>query len=193
MTLNLEPQTTALIIIDLQDGILYPEPAPFGAEQIVRHAAALGHAFAQVGSTIVLTRTDFAPGYADAPKGMCDAPWTLPEGGLPDSFANLVPEIDNLPAAVRLVKKQMSAFFGSELDLQLRRRECDTVVLCGVATNFGVEATARTAFDLNYNVLIAADACGSISPDMHDFAVSKLLPRIARVRETSEIVTAMRR
>ncbi len=186
--LKLEKGTTALIIIDLQTGILDPEPVPFGRDQIVQRAAALGKAFEHGGSPIVLTTTDFAPGYADAPKGLADSPWALPKEGLPAHFATLVPEIDALPAAVRLVKRQMSAFFGTELDLQLRRRGCKTVVICGVATNMGVEATARAAFDLNYNVILASDACASVAPGLHDFAMEKILPRIARVRETNEII-----
>ena len=84
-------------------------------------------------------------------------------GGLPREFSTLAPEIDALPAAVRITKRQLSAFFGSELDLQLRRRRCDTLVICEVATNLGVEATARVAFDLNYHVVAAADACGSVA------------------------------
>lgn len=191
--LNLERKTTALIIIDLQEGILNPEPIPFGREQIVRQSAALGHAFQRAGSPIVLTTTDFASGYADAPRGLADSPWALPKEGLPAGFAKLVPEIDALSAAVRLVKRQMSAFFGTELDLQLRRRGCETVVICGVATNLGVEATARAAFDLNYNVVLASDACGSVAPGLHEFAVEKILPRLARVRETGEILQAVQR
>ncbi len=189
--LKLEKKTTALIIIDLQAGILEPEPVPFGREQLVQRAAALGHAFEQAGSHIVLTTTDFAPGYADAPKGLADSPWALPKQGLPAGFAKLVPEIDALSSAVRLIKRQMNAFFGTELDLQLRRRNSETVVICGVATNLGVEATARAAFDLNYNVVLASDACASVAPGLHDFAMENILPRIARVRETNEIIQAI--
>lgn len=189
---DLDKNTTALVIIDLQQGILDPEPTPFGKEQLVTRAAALGTAFADVGSPIVLTTTDFAPGYADTPKGIADAPWALPKAGLPAGFATLVPEIDALPTIARITKRQMSAFFGAELDLQLRRRGCKTVVICGVATNLGVEATARAAFDLNYNVVIAADACGSVAPGLHEFAVEQVLPLIARVRRTAEIVGALR-
>lgn len=189
--LNLAADTTALIIIDLQEGILTPEPVPFGKAEIVAQAAALGRAFANAGAAIVLTVTDFAPGYSDAPQGIADAPWSLPQEGLPESFATLVPEIEALPAAVRVTKRQMSAFFGTELDLQLRRRGCSTVVICGVATNLGVEATARAAFDLNYNVVLAANACGSVAPGLHEFAMEKILPRIARVRTTSEIISAL--
>ena len=86
----------------------------------------------------------------------------------------------------------MSAFFGAELDLQLRRRGCRAIVICGVATNMGVEATARAAFDLNYDVIIAADACGTVAPGLHEFATENILPRIAQVRDTAAIVEAMR-
>ena len=189
--LNLIPKATALVIVDLQEGILIPEPVPYGKAEIVSRAAALGHAFADAEAPIVLTITDFSPGYLDAPHGIADMPWALPTEGLPESFATLVPEIEALPAAVRVTKKQMSAFFGTELDLHLRRRGCSTVVICGVATNLGVEATARAAFDLNYNVVLAADACGSVVPGWHEFAMEKILPRIARVRATSEIINAL--
>ena len=87
----------------------------------------------------------------------------------------------------------MSAFFGAELELQLRRRGCKTVVICGLATNLGVKATARAVFDLKYNVVIASDACGSIAPGLHEFVVENILPRIARVRQTKEIVEALGR
>lgn len=189
--LRLEKNKTALIIIDLQKGILTPDLVPFGWEHIVRRAAALGHAFAEAGSPIIPTTTDFAPGYLDAPKGLADSPWALPEEGLPENFAELMPEIVALPAALRLTKRQMSAFFGTELDLQLRRRGCDTLVICGVATNLGVEATVRAAFDLNYSVVIASDACSSVAPGLHEFATEKILPRIARIRQTSEIIEAL--
>ncbi|WP_428390544.1 isochorismatase family protein [Lichenicoccus sp.] len=191
--LDLDPKATALVVIDLQQGTLLPEPVPFGSDAIVGRAAALGRAFADAGAPIALTVTDFAPGYADAPRGRADAPWALPLEGLPPGFATLVPEIEALPAAVRITKRQMSAFFGAELDLQLRRRGCRAVVICGVATNMGVEATARAAFDLNYDVVIAADACGSVAPGLHAFAVDNILPRIARVRDAAAVIKAIRR
>ena len=191
MNLSLQKASTALVVIDLQHGILDPEPLPFGKRDTVHRAAALGRAFKDAKAPIILTTTDFSPGYADAPKGIVDSPWALPKSGLLTDFATLEPEIDTLPAAFRITKRQMSAFFGAELDLQLRRRGCDTVVICGVATNLGVEATARAAFDLNYNVVIAEDACGSVAPGLHEFAVENILPRVARVRQTVEIIHAL--
>lgn len=81
--IDLDPSTTALVVIDLQEGILSPEPVPHGRDAIVGRAAALGRAVADAGGTVVLTATDFAPGYVDAPRGQADAPWALPAEGLP--------------------------------------------------------------------------------------------------------------
>ncbi len=164
---------------------------PLGRVQVVERGLALGRAFADARAPIILTATDFAPGYADIARGAADAAWALPAEGLPVGFATLVPEIDALPASVRITKRQMNAFFGAELDLQLRRRGCTAVVIGGVATNFGVEATARAAFELDYDVIIAADACSSVAPGLHEFAVERILSRFARVRQTAEIVAAL--
>ena len=116
---------------------------------------------------------------------------SLPAEGLLENWATLVPEILALPARVLITKRQQSAFYGTELDLQLRRRGIATVVISGVATNFGVEATARDAHNLNYAVVIAADACSSVAPTLHEFAIAKILPRIARVRSSSDIIAAL--
>ena len=151
---------------------------------------ALGQAAAAVGATIVLTNVDYSDGYADRQNQPADLPMSLPAEGLPENWARLVPEVLALPARVHITKRQQSAFFGTELDLQLRRRGITTVVLCGVATNFGVEATARDAHNLNYAVVIAADACSSVVPTLHEFAITKILPRIARVCGSSEIAAA---
>ena len=86
----------------------------------------------------------------------------------------------------------MGRLFGTELDLQLRRRGFDTIVLTGVATNFGVEQTAREAWQLGYSVVVAEDATSSISEAAHRFAVETILPRVSRVRSTETILAALR-
>jgi nicotinamidase-related amidase len=91
------------------------------------------------------------------------------------------------------VEGRWGAFFGTELDLQLRRRGFDTIVLTGVATNFGVEQTAREAWQLGYSVIVAGDAASAVSEAAHRFAVETILPRIARVRSTEAILAALAR
>lgn len=189
--LTLDPTTTALIIVDLQGGILAIPLTPHDSADVRARAAGLGRAVAAAGGVIALVNVDYSEGYADRPNQPADAPMRLPAAGLPEGWATLAPEILALPAQIRITKRQQSAFFGTELDLQLRRRGIATVVVCGIATNFGVEATARDAHNLNYAVVIAADACSSVEPGLHEFAVTKILPRIARVRGSSEIVAAL--
>jgi nicotinamidase-related amidase len=90
-----------------------------------------------------------------------------------------------------ITKRQWGAFHGTELDLQLRRRGVATIVLAGISTNFGVESTAREAWQHGYAVVVAEDACTSSAPDLHKFAIEKILPRIARVRDTATILRAL--
>jgi nicotinamidase-related amidase len=111
-------------------------------------------------------------------------------GGPPPDWADLAPELTALPHLV-VTKRHWGAFYGTELDLQLRRRGIDTIVLGGIATNMGVESTAREAWQHNYAVVIAEDATTTLDAAMHEFAIGKIFPRIARVRSTAEIVAAL--
>lgn len=189
--LVLEPETTALLIVDLQYGILALPLIPYDSAHVVERCVALGRTIAAAGGLLVAIHVDYSDGYADRPGQPVDAPLILPPGGLPQDWATLVPEIEALPAGVRITKRQQSAFYGTELDLQLRRRGIATVVIFGVATNFGVEGTARDAFNHNYAVVVAADACSSTAPTLHDFAVTSILPRFARVRGSAEILAGL--
>jgi nicotinamidase-related amidase len=190
--LTLDPNATALVIVDLQQGILALPLMPHDADHVVARSVELGRALAEAGGVLVLVNVDYSDRYADRPTGLVDAPLNLPAEGLPEGWARLAPEVAALPAQVRITKRQHSAFFGTELDLQLRRRGIGTVMICGLATNFGVEATARDAHALNYAVVIASDACSSTSPPLHDFALTHILPRVARVRTSAEIIAAFK-
>ena len=79
------------------------------------------------------------------------------------------------------------AFHGTELDLQLRRRGIQTIVLGGVATNMGVESTARQAWEHGYAVVLAEDATSGLSAQMHDFAIGNTFPRISRVVTSADL------
>jgi nicotinamidase-related amidase len=90
-----------------------------------------------------------------------------------------------------VVKRQWGAFYGTDLDLQLRRRGVQTIVLTGIATNFGVESTARDAWERSYALVFAEDAMSALSEAAHRFAVETIFPRLGRIRPTAEIFTAM--
>jgi nicotinamidase-related amidase len=191
MPLRLTPRVTALVLIDFQKGVLAMPLAPRGPSEIVANAAAIATGLARAGGTLVLVHVAFSENMIDRLGQPVDAPMALPPGGLPPDWAEFAPGIADLPADVVIVKRQWGAFHGTELDLQLRRRGIATVVLAGVATNFGVESTAREAWQNNYAVIVAEDACASVSAEHHAFSIGKILPRVARVRSTAEILAAL--
>lgn len=191
MSLSLDPRATALVLIDVQKGILSMKLAPHDAAQIVANSARLGRRFGEAGATLVLVHVAFSNSYADKLNQPVDAPMQVPPGGLPAEWSEFPPEIASLQAEFVITKRQWSAFYGTELDLQLRRRGITTIVLGGIATNFGVESTAREAWQHNYAVIVAEDATTSLGADLHQFSVEKILPRVARVRSTAEIIAAL--
>ncbi|WP_186418896.1 isochorismatase family protein [Bosea sp. CS1GBMeth4] len=193
MTLQLDPRKTALVLIDMQKGTLAFPLAPYDRATIIASTAALGQAFAAAGALIATVNVAFAPDRSDLPPQAIDQPMMLPPGGFPPDWSELTPEIAALPAAVRVTKRHWSAFYGTELDLQLRRRRIETVVIGGIATNFGVESTARDAWQHGYDVIVAEDASTSVGADLHAFAVTSTLPRVARVRSVSQITAGLTR
>ncbi|THD46022.1 MAG: hydrolase [Bradyrhizobium sp.] len=188
--LTLNPKSVALVIIDLQKGILGRPMAPHPVDAVVAKSALLAAALAKAGGVIVRVHVDFSADDRDRLLQEVDQP-TL-GGPRPPDWAEFTPEIAALESAITIVKRQWGAFHGTELDLQLRRRRIDTIVLTGVATNFGVEQTAREAWQLGYCVLIAEDAVSGVTEAAHRFAVETILPRLARVRSSEAILEALR-
>ncbi|HVU32077.1 MAG TPA: hydrolase [Opitutaceae bacterium] len=192
MSLQLDPLKTALVMIDLQNGIAAMPVGPHPAADVVARAVTMAEACAGAGGLVVPVNVGFSGGAADRLMQPVDMPAQIPAGGPPPGWSDLVPPVAALPASFRITKRQWSAFHGTELDLQLRRRGMTTIVLCGISTNFGVESTAREGWQHNYAIVIAEDACTSGQAELHRFAIEKILPRIARVRSTAEIVAALR-
>ncbi len=184
--IELAPHTTALVLIDLQKGIVSRPMAPRSGTEIVDRASKLAKRFRSAAAPVVLVNVSFAKDFGDAVRVPVDSPMQLPPGGIPDDFAELA---DGLaaPTDIRVTKHQWGAFFGTDLDVQLRRRGIKTIVLGGIATNIGVESTARQAWERNYELVIAEDITATFSAEMHDFAVTMIFPRISRVAKVADI------
>ncbi|MGP7796846.1 hydrolase [Sphingomonas sp. CLY1604] len=174
---TLDPRSTALILIDLQQGIVPHAGGPRSGEDVVRAAKALAARFRAAGAPVVLVHVGFTP--ATMPSQIVDKP-SLPAGGTPPAFSEFVPDLRQ-DGDIVVLKHHWGAFIGTDLDLQLRRRGIRTVVIAGIATNMGVESTARSAWELSYDVVIAEDATASRSADLHAFAIHNILPQIARI------------
>jgi nicotinamidase-related amidase len=178
--LNLDPQTTALVLIDLQKGIVARPLAPRSGADVVKNATELAQRFRRAAAPVVLVNVGFSPDFKDALRQPVDQPMVPPPGGYPANFMELA---DGLAEAgdLRITKRQWGAFYGTELDLQLRRRGVRTIVLGGIATNIGVESTARQAWEHGYAIVLAEDVTASQSVELHNFAIQNILPRISRI------------
>lgn len=110
---------------------------------------------------------------------------------LPENACEIVSEAGMQPGDILITKRQWGAFYDTGLDQQLRRRSIKTIIIGGISTNFGVESTARAAFDRGYELVFASDAMSSTNADMHNFSVQKLFPIMGRVRTTEEIAASL--
>ena len=188
MALELDPRKTALVMIDLQKGILSIPRLPHDVETVVERNVTLAKAVQAADGRVVAVRVDFGAERELAPRGPTDAPAL---GDLPADFADLRPEILALAPDLVVTKRQWGAFFGTDLDPGLRRLGIETVLVAGVATNMGVESTVREGWSLGYGMVVVEDACSSFSAEAHDFATTQILPRIARVRSTAQTLNAL--
>lgn len=110
---------------------------------------------------------------------------------VPDEFLAVVGEIGSAPADITVVRGGWSAFSGTGLDRILRDRDVTEVVIVGLATNFGVESTARAAYDLGYHVVVASDAVTSPVADVHQSALNGTIPALGKVATTDEVLALL--
>ena len=191
MDLELDPARTALVSIDLQRGIAAGPVAPHPASDIVARAAEMARALRAAGGTVVLVRVTPSADRRDALHPLTDTPpWTpAPQ---PADWAEIIPELGPAAGDIVITKRQWGAFYGTELDLQLRRRGVDTILLAGISTNVGVESTARDAYERGYQQVFVEDAMSARSADDHEHTVRSVFPRIGRVRSTADVLAALR-
>jgi nicotinamidase-related amidase len=86
------------------------------------------------------------------------------------------------------VTREWGAFYGTDLELQLRRRRITNIVLGGISTSIGVESTARDAWERSYNLTFASDAMTDTNADAHDRSLRLIFPRIGEIGTVAEIL-----
>lgn len=189
MSLELQGKTTALILIDLEHGIVGRDLAPYKGMDVVARCAKLAEAVRAAGGTVVYVHVllhELLRLPADSPMMPKDAPKP------PAAASELVPEAGYRAGEDLLItKRQWGAFHGTPLDQLLRRRGITTVVMGGIATNFGVESTARAAAEHGYAVVFAEDAMTTMAKEMQEFAVGKVFPVIGQVSSSEKIAAAL--
>ena len=181
-------EKTALVVIDLQNGIVNRPHSPYTGAQVVQNVARLIDAFEEKGAFVVLVRVSTLDG-KDMLKPITDSKVTMPE--LPKGWDDIVPELANFKNTYVITKRQLGAFYGTDLDLQLRRRGIDNIVLCGISTGFGVDTTAREAYQLGYNQIFVEDAMTANANEEQDYVCKYIFPRMGRIRTSEEVILSM--
>jgi nicotinamidase-related amidase len=186
---TLSKAKTGLVVIDLQKGIMPMPTEPYDTKTVISNAAKLANAFRENKMPVFLVHVAFSKETALQPIADLTTP---PRGEMPADWADIVPELGPAPSDVVITKKQWGAFYGTDLDLRLRRGGIDTIVLAGIATTYGVESTARFAYEYGYQQVFAEDAMSDRSRQAHESSIEFVLKRIGRVRRTADILQALK-
>jgi nicotinamidase-related amidase len=183
MALTTIDPTSALVVIDLQKGIV-PAEKDVPVSPVVRRAARLATAFRRHGRPVVLVNvTGRAPGRTDAGRSGAGG------GGaaFPPGWSDLVDALDVQPTDHLITKRRRSAFHDTGLDTLLRDLGVTQVVLAGISTSSGVESTARAAYDYGYHVVLATDAMSDPDTDAHRNSIERIFPKTGETATTAEI------
>jgi nicotinamidase-related amidase len=181
---TLDPNT-ALIVVDLQKGIVDRQFIhPIAG--VIDRARALIDAFHAKNLPVVLVNVDgIAPGRTE------QGPRALPS--FAEGWTDLLPELNRQPGDIVVTKRSWGAFATTDLEHQLRARGVTQVVVTGVVTSSGVEATARQAWEQGFNVSLALDAMTDIREESHDYSLRNVFPRIGETGSTKEIISLLER
>lgn len=184
-------QETAFVVVDMQNSFCHPDGAVCRANRPVHDGdsvlretkEALARARA-LGLEIVYVYTTFRPDYLDASanwrrravgaianKGLVEGSWD----------AEIASEIAPLPGDHLVVKRGYDGFLHTNLEATLRRLGVRKLLLVGVYTGICVETTARTAFQLDFEVTVLSDCTGAMSAEDQEAAVRSLSRMFAEV------------
>jgi len=170
--------TTALLVMDMQNGIV----ERFG-DAVLEPAARAIAAARGAGVTVVYVRVAFRAGHPEiSPRNRTFA--ALRDAGAlgqDDAATAIHPALAPQAGDVVVVKRRVSAFAGSDLDLVLRAGGVDALALCGIATSGVVLSTLRQAADLDYRLTVLRDACADADDEVHRVLLDKVFPRQAEV------------
>jgi nicotinamidase-related amidase len=172
---------SALVVIDMQKGIV-GLPTAHPASEIAERIGKLTAAFRAKELPVVLVNVAArAPGRTEAKFNFSP----------PADWTELIPEMNRQPSDYVVTKHQVGAFYGTGLEMILRRRGVTQVVLAGISTSAGVEATARNAYDHGFNVALVVDAMTDLSEEAHRHSVEKIFPRIGETGVTDDVLALL--
>ena len=185
MPLTALDSNTALIVIDLQKGIVNGKFIhPIG--DIVDRTRALLDVFHARSLPVVLVNV------AGRARGRTEQ-GPRSNTVFTEGWTDLLPELDQQPSDIAVTKRSWGAFATTDLAAQLKAKGATQVVVTGVATSGGVEATARQAYEQGFNVTLALDAMTDVREEAHEYSIRNVFPRVGETGSTQEIISLLER
>jgi len=199
--MELDPRSTALIVVHTQGDVVGPDGAfsDFFYNQVVERdviskIAGLAGSFRTAGASVVYTRVAWKPDLSDLDVnspilGIVQQSGCLQEGA---PLAEIVEPLTPKAGDIVVTHQRVGGFQNSNLDEILKANGITTTVFAGVATNFSVEGTARTASDLGYRTVVIEDACSAATPESHAASIESLglLAEIVSIDDVTAALTA---
>jgi nicotinamidase-related amidase len=201
----LEPSRTALLFFDMLNGHIKKDDAATQKRYapVVANAVRLLNAARHAGVTVMYAAAHHRGDNATSGAVITDTDNRLRPiaAGADRTFkpvvaagtweAQVIDELKPQPPDYLIPKYRWNAFYQTYLDLALRARNIDTIVISGGSTDVGVASTVYAARDMDYNVVVVGDACSSPEQDNHDQFLRRIFPRMARVRTTEQVVRVL--
>ena len=205
----LDPARSAVILFDMLNDYLKPDDPdlariiadkriPENTTRLVTAARAAGMPICYTNSYRRADDADHIAQLTDASMGLepwPDGPRPLPPrtGRIGTRGAQVVDELTHEPQDLVVPKLRWSAFAGTYLDLLLRSRDVNTLLLTGGGTDVGIAATAYWARDLGYHLIFVRDCCHSEQPGAQDFFMDRVFPRMGRVMSLDQAISLIPR
>ena len=189
---HINAASSVLLVIDVQDGIAGALATPEREKLLSNLKRAIGAARG-AGITVIYVAASYRPGYPEVSPRNAFLSRIKEAGRLKEGAADakICRDISPQPPDIVVTKRKSSSFVGTDLEIILRSRDVDTLILTGVSSLGSVESTARSAFDLDYRLLVISDGCADRDPAANEMAVTHFLPRISTVCTTDEFITAI--
>ena len=179
MTITTLDPKTALLVVDLQKGIV-GMPTAHPIDGVIHNSVALLEAFRARQLPVVLINVD------GSPPGRAEQSFST--RGMPAGWTDLIAELKQQPSDHLVTKRTRGAFSHTDLEKYLRDNGVTQVVITGVATGAGVESTARHAHELGFNVTLAVDAMTDMDADVHHNSVTRIFPKMSETGTTQQII-----
>lgn len=187
--LSFERKRTALVVVDMQNFTIEMDTLPTPAAGVLANSVRLAQACREAGILVVLVRVGHDSAKVPHPKPITDSSFS---GFQSSPDAKEIPsELGPEGGDIVVDKYNWGAFYGTNLDIHLRRRGIQTLIVTGLVTNIGVDTTMRQAQERGYDQVMVSDAVAAMTQEEHDYTLKIIAPRLARIRTTEQVLAAL--